>query len=85
MEENNIQVLVADIGRNPKLTDLLDALGGAGRPIPFYAVYPANGGPPITFDDIPLTQGVLIRHLQDALDAGQMESVGQREPMGVAH
>ena len=85
MEKNNVKVLVADIGRDQKMEDLLDALGGEGRPIPFYAVYPANGGPPITFDDVPLTQKGLIRHLQRALDTGERETIGQRETVRVAH
>ena len=68
MKENDVAVLVADIGKQKYLTQLLDELGGEGRPIPFYAVYPATGGPPITFDDIPLTQGKLVDYLQQAIE-----------------
>ncbi len=78
MKKNNIQVLVADIGRDQSLTALLDELGGEGRPIPFYAIYPANGAAPITFDDFPLTSAGLISYLQQGLEAGQTTAAGER-------
>jgi hypothetical protein len=65
---------------DPKLDEAIVALGRTSKVIPFYAVYPANGGPPITFDDTPLTQGNLLAHLQRALDTGNAEAVGVREP-----
>ena len=69
---------MADIGVNPNLTELLDRLGGQNRPIPFYAIYPSSGAPPITFDDFPLTSERLIGYLQQALDASDTESVSVR-------
>ena len=77
MKQNDIEVLVADIGKQRYLTKLLDELGGEGRPIPFCAVFPADGTAPITFDDIPLTHGRLVEHLQKALKSNPAESVGQ--------
>lgn len=80
MKQNDIEVLVADIGKQKYLTKLLDELGGEGRPIPFYAVFPSDGSQPITFDDIPLTHGRLVEHLQKALTTSPAQSVGQLEP-----
>ena len=79
MKQNNIEVLVADIGEQKYLTKLLDELGGEGRPIPFYAVFPSDGSAPITFDDIPLTHGRLVEYLEKALEPNPSESVGHLE------
>ena len=44
---------------------LLKELGNAGMGIPFYAIYPADGSAPITFDG-PLTQGKILAKLREA-------------------
>ena len=44
---------------SPEIDKLLVQLGNAGRVIPFYAVYPARGGDPITFGGLISQQQVL--------------------------
>ena len=46
---------------------LLDDLGNPIHAIPFYALFPADGGAPIMIGDAQLGQATLIRRLEDAL------------------
>ncbi len=45
--------------KNPEIDKLMVELGNKGRVIPFYAIYPKNGGEPITLDGLISQQQVL--------------------------
>ena len=66
---NEIDFLVADYtDYSPEIQQLMKELGNEAAAIPFYAVFPGQGGPPQTFTGFPLTQGKLIEHLDEALN-----------------
>lgn len=57
---NRVVTLKADYsGQDPEIAKALTELGNIGLGIPFYAVYPSNGGDPITFDGVITQQKVL--------------------------
>jgi hypothetical protein len=60
-------------------------LGNTGLAIPFYAIYPAGGGEPITFSDVPLLQEKLLGYLRQAVatDPASQQAIGQRPPSTV--
>lgn len=66
--ENDIVTLKADKSNRSKsawINDLLVELGNYGATIPFYAVYPADGGDPITFGGL-ITQSQVLEELEKA-------------------
>jgi thiol:disulfide interchange protein len=86
LEENNVEVLVADLTEPaPEIDELMVTLGNTGKGIPFYAIYPAGGGEPITFSDVPLRQKTLLGYLKQAVaaDPTSQQAIGQRPPSTV--
>jgi thiol:disulfide interchange protein len=66
VERQGVVVLKADKSRPaPDADELLVELGNAGRAIPYVAIYPATGGPPITLAG-PITQGRVLEALRQA-------------------
>jgi len=64
IEQLNAVALKADKTQaDPEIDKLLVELGNAGRVIPFYAVFPAGGGEPITLGGL-----VSQRQVLDALE-----------------
>ncbi len=55
--------------KNEAVDQLLVELGNEGRAIPFLAIYPGNGDPPILFDGL-ITEGQVLAALEQA-DAGR--------------
>jgi thiol:disulfide interchange protein len=49
----------------PEVDELLVELGNLGRGIPYYAIFPADGGAPITFDGL-VTQQTILDALERA-------------------
>lgn len=83
LEENNVEVLVADLTEPaPEIDELMMTLGNTGKAIPFYAIFPADGGEPITFSDVPLRQKTLLGYLKQAVttDPTSQQASGQRAP-----
>jgi hypothetical protein len=79
LEEHNIQVLVADKSDTaPEIDQLMVELGNEATAIPFYAIYPGDGRPPITFSDVPLTQEKLLNKLEEAISPAEAVSRGAR-------
>lgn len=69
LSANEIHFLVADYtDYSPEIKQLMQELGNEAAAIPFYAIFPSQGGPPKTFTGFPLTQGKLIEHLDQALN-----------------
>lgn len=67
MRSNRIVGLKADkTFESPEIEQLLAQLGNSSGGIPFYAVYPADGGPPIVLDGL-LPQDRLMTALQQAV------------------
>jgi len=66
MKQHGIVGLTADFSdESPEIEQLMRDLGRIGNALPFYAVFPGDGQPPITFDGI-LTQGRLLDKLKQA-------------------
>ena len=66
VEKNRVIALKADKTQTaPEVDALLIELGNDGKSIPFYAVFPSDGGPPITFDGI-ISQTDVLTALQRA-------------------
>lgn len=66
VEENGIVTLVADKTRdNEEVDQLLIALGNEAKATPFYAIFPADGRPPITLGG-QITEGQIIEALREA-------------------
>ena len=66
VDENEIITLVADKTHdNDEIDDLLIALGNEAKAIPFYAIYPADGQPPITLDGL-VSESQIIEALKEA-------------------
>ena len=64
--QHGVVALHADKSRPaPEADELLVELGNAGRAIPYVAIYPGKGGPPITLAG-PITQGRLLEALRQA-------------------
>jgi len=81
LEANNVAILVADLTEQaPEIDELMVTLGNTGKAIPFYAIYPAGGGEPITFSDVPLRQQTLLGYLKQAVavDPASQQGIGQR-------
>lgn len=67
LNSNGIAMLVADKTESaPEIDRLLEELGNRAKAIPFYAIYPGDGRPPIVFNDVPLLQESLIERLESA-------------------
>lgn len=82
MADNDIVPLIADLTKpNPEADQLLEELGNTGKAIPFYAIFPADGRPPIVFSDVPLLQSALIERLETAIAAQVIES-GEKQAAG---
>ena len=68
MEQHGVVGLIADRTReSPEIDKLMRELGNTGLAIPFYAIFPGDGRPPITFEDVPLRQKVLLERLREAV------------------
>ncbi len=66
MKQHGIVGLTADFSdESPEIEQLMRDLGRAGNALPFYAVFPGDGQPPLTFDGV-LTQGRLLDKLKEA-------------------
>lgn len=67
MREHGIIGLVADkTVEAPEIDDLMKRLDHPSGLIPFYAVFPGNGGPVITYKEGPLWQSLLLDMLKQA-------------------
>jgi thiol:disulfide interchange protein len=67
VEELGVVTLKADKTRDaPEVDALLRELGNTGAAIPFYAVFPGNGGDPIVHNKALLTQGQIAEMLRQA-------------------
>lgn len=81
LEDNNVELLVADLTEPaPEIDELMVSLGNTGKAIPFYAIFPAGGGEPITFSDVPLRQQTLLAYLKQAVAVGaeNAQAIGQQ-------
>lgn len=66
IEKLNIVAMKADKTRpNNEITELLKELGNGSAAIPYFVVFPGNGGPPIKQDG-PLTVGAVVDMLEKA-------------------
>ena len=66
VQKNGVVTLKADKTHDaPEADQLLIDLGNTAKTIPFYAIYPASGGDPITLDG-PITSGRIIGELRRA-------------------
>jgi hypothetical protein len=66
VQKNGVVPLKADkTGDAPEVDALLVELGNISKGIPFYAIFPGNGAPPILFDGL-LTQNQVIEKLEQA-------------------
>jgi thiol:disulfide interchange protein len=67
VEKHNIKVLQADkTHQAPEVDRLLIELGNPDKFIPYYAVYPADGGEPILFGGGLITQQQVLDYLEQA-------------------
>ena len=74
--ENGVITIKADkTHERPDIDQLLAELGNPGAGIPFLAIFPADGGAPITFDG-PITQQMVL----DALEKAGPSSEASSEP-----
>ena len=66
--ENQISTLRADVDKGgDEVGQLLKELGNPAKGIPFYAIFPGDGGEPIVFIGAPfITQGQVLKALQKA-------------------
>ncbi len=84
--ENGVIAIKADKTHNPPdINQLLRELGNQAEGIPFVAIFPGNGGDPITLDG-PITQQQVLDALQKAGPSGESDvpSTAQgAEPVGV--
>ncbi|MEM7312492.1 MAG: hypothetical protein AAF497_05010, partial [Planctomycetota bacterium] len=72
LKENGITPLVADLTKpNLEANALLDSLGHTSHVIPYYAVFPGDGRPPVVFNDTPLFPGRFIERVKSAIENGQ--------------
>ncbi|HUS39969.1 MAG: hypothetical protein WBF93_02020 [Pirellulales bacterium] len=79
MKQHGMVGLTADFSdQSPEIEQLLKGLGRYGNVLPYYALYPGDGRPPITFDGI-LTQGILLDKLKQAVPTSTL-SVSQNSP-----
>jgi len=66
MRKNGIVGLIADKTEDsPEIDRLMLELGHSSLGIPLYAIYPADGRPPIVFSGL-LTEGMLLDRLKEA-------------------
>ena len=66
MRDNGIVGLIADkTADSPEIDRLMLELGHSSLGLPLYAIYPADGRPPIVFKGL-LTKGALLEHLKEA-------------------
>ena len=66
VKRNGVKTLKADkTVDNPDIDQLLVDLGNMTRAIPFYVIYPGDGGAPITMDGL-ITPWRVFRALQQA-------------------
>lgn len=53
VKQNGVVTMKADFtNKDPVIAEALTELGNVGLGLPFYAIYPADGGPPIVFDGL---------------------------------
>jgi thiol:disulfide interchange protein DsbD len=66
MQKNGVVAIKADKTQPaPEIDKLLVELGNTGKAIPFVAIYPGDGGEPITLDGF-LTQSQILEALEEA-------------------
>ena len=66
VQQNGVVALKADKSQEaPEVDALLVELGNAGKTLPFYAIYPPDGRPPITLDGV-ITQEMILTALEEA-------------------
>ena len=66
MKAHGMIGLTADFSdESEEIEQLMQDLGRQGNALPFYAIFPGQGGSPITFDGV-LTQGRLLDKLKQA-------------------
>jgi len=67
VEKNHVVTLQAHTNKDSleEIQALMDELGNTGHGIPFLAIFPGSGGPPITFDG-PLAQQTVLNALKKA-------------------
>lgn len=75
MNRSKVQKLIAKNGvvafkadkthSSPEIDSFLKELGNTGAVIPYLAIFPADGGDPITFDG-PITQQMVLDALEEA-------------------
>ncbi len=82
MRKNRVVTLQAHTNKDSleEIQKLMDELGNTGHGIPFLVIFPANGGPPITFDG-PITQQTVLDALKKA---GPSRSVDGKLPLAEA-
>jgi len=66
MRDNGIVGLIANkTADSPEIDRLMLELGHSSLGLPLYAIYPADGRPPIVFKGL-LTEGTLLEYLKEA-------------------
>ena len=66
LSENGAFAIIADnTHTRTDIDELLVELGNPGKEIPLYAIYPGDGGDPITLDGL-ITQQMMLDALQQA-------------------
>ncbi len=59
---------------NAEIDALLIELGNTGKTLPFFAIFPSDGGEPITFDG-PISQGQIVKALLKAGPSKEIENL----------
>ena len=66
LDENNVVPMKADMTRkSPAIEQMLEELGHKTKAIPYIAIFPGDGSPPITYAGI-LTQAKILELLDSA-------------------
>ena len=79
VEEHGIVAIKADktdTDHPEEISELLTELGNFGQVLPFYVVYPADGGKPIVFDGV-VTQSKLMDKLEQAVPSEPSDSTAR--------
>lgn len=63
----------------PEIEQMLAELGNESGGLPFYAVFPARGGPPITFGGGYITQAQVLENLQKATAEDSAPTISNAE------
>lgn len=81
LDENNVVPMKADMTRRvPAIEQLLEELGHPTKAIPYIAIFPGDGSPPITYAGI-LTQAKILELLADAAKNEDGSAAEQDESM----